>query len=99
LEAGQADMKSYLYLIQEAANLQHIEQAVDAALVAAIFDSNPVLLFLNQERSEKEITNTDSVHAKIAQLKEMQITFLNAATMDKSAISKLFNQADIVLTY
>lgn len=104
MEVELTEMKSCLFVIQQAANVQHIEQAIDAALVAAIFDQHPVVLFLNENKSmdtvkQKAASTTRSLTDKLAQLKDMQVSLINADALDTASFRAYFNKADVILSY
>lgn len=97
-------MKSCLFVIQEAADVRHIEQAVDAALVAAIFNQTPVILYLNENKSlealnSNETQASNSLKEKLTQLRDMKIRILNAENLETTSVQSCFNNADVILTY
>lgn len=92
-------MKKLLFVVQTDANIESFSQALDAALVAAIFGKKPSLLFLCTRQEIDQFTAQALDLEKFQQLIALQAELIYSENSAPSKIQQHFSDADFVLTY
>lgn len=96
--AVETEMQS-LVVFQSQISPSQFEQALDFALVAAIFGTTPrILAFINEEAFNR-LANSPALTDKIAQLRELDTELCFSQTATPTALKSMFEHADTIFSF
>lgn len=88
-----------LVVFQSQISPSQFEQALDFALVAAIFGTTPrILAFINEEEFHR-LANLPALTDKIAQLRELDTEVCFSQTLTPSALKSIFEHAETIFSF
>lgn len=92
-------MSSAVFIIQRQAQLSQVEQALDTALVAAIFDTGPRLLSFVERADFAHLLDKATLREKLAQLGELQTEIMFVDEIQDEALHTLLANAECVFSF
>ena len=95
---AETEMQS-LVVCQSEISPSQFEQALDFALVAAIFGTTPRLLAFFSEAEFNHLANLPALTDKIAHLRELDTEICFSQTLTPSALKSIFEHADTIFSF